>query len=106
MKPELEANNGQRQPALAPVTCYADVGQPIPTVQTLCGPITQSIHELETRCNEVEQLCGQMLATLRVNRLRGTLTSADDKQLDEMIDAWSARFNRHNAIELSHGRRL
>lgn len=33
-----------------------------------------------------------MLATLKVNRLRMTITTADDAQFDAMLDSWAQRF--------------
>jgi hypothetical protein len=58
------------------------------TVKDLCGPVAQGVHQLEVRCKNLDDLCGAILACLKVNRLRGTLTSADDKQLDGMIELW------------------
>lgn len=66
--------------------------QELATVKDLCGPVAQDVHKLEQQCKNLSELCGQMLATLKVNRLRGTLTSADDKQLDAMIEAWSGHY--------------
>lgn len=84
----------------APATGYAEVGKPSVTVKTLCGPVTLQVHELEEQRKALEELCGSIIATLRVNRLRETLISADDKQLDELIDSWSRQLSRcvgHNA---------
>jgi hypothetical protein len=66
------------------------------TVKDQCGPVAQDVHKLEQQCKKLSELCGQILATLKVNRLRCTLTSADDKQLDAMIEAWSADYWRYN----------
>jgi hypothetical protein len=60
-------------------------------IESLCGPQALAVHKLEERAKSLEELCGQIIATLRVNRMRETLTSADDKQLDDMIEAWSRR---------------
>ena len=64
------------------------------TVKDLCGPVAQTVHELETRCKKYGDLCGEIIACLKVNRLRGTLTSADDKHFDAIIESW---VNQHQA---------
>lgn len=35
------------------------------------------------------RILGEVLATLRTNLLRGTLTTADDAQFHRMLDAWT-----------------
>lgn len=47
---------------------------------------------LERKAKQLEELCGHMLATLKVNRLRMTITTADDAQFDAMLDSWAQRF--------------
>ena len=39
----------------------------------------------------LRELCGEMLATLRTNFLRQTLTTQDDKQFEAMLNAWHNR---------------
>lgn len=51
--------------------------------------VAEQVHHLEERCKALDHLSGEIIACLRVNRLRGTLTSADDNQLDAMIESWS-----------------
>jgi hypothetical protein len=64
-----------------------------PTEESL--PVLEAIaparQTADARERALEDLCGSILATLRVNRLRHTLTSANDQQLDDMIESWSRR---------------
>lgn len=48
-----------------------------------------NVHRLEQRAKNLEHLAGEIIATLRVNRLRETITSQDDKHLDALIERWS-----------------
>ena len=70
------------------------IGQEIPTVETLCGTHAQAIHKLEQRSIALETLCGEMLATLKLNRQLGYITAADGGcDFDHIIDAWWKRFS-------------
>lgn len=39
-------------------------------------------------------LCAEMLATLRANLLRGTITTQDDAQFQRLLDSWGERLTR------------
>ena len=54
--------------------------------------LTENIISAFKRCNELDELCGEMLATLCVNRNRGTLATADDAEFDAMVTMWRKRW--------------
>lgn len=39
-------------------------------------------------------LCAEMLATLRANLLRGTITTQDDAQFERLLDSWGERLRK------------
>ena len=43
------------------------------------------------REEKLEEMCQRILATLRVNLQRGTLTTEDDKEFSWMLDGWGER---------------
>lgn len=71
-----------RQAGLPASGCYAE------DRQHDLGPMAVNVHRLEQRAKNLEHLCGEMLATLRLNRERGTLTSRDNETLDALIARW------------------
>jgi hypothetical protein len=87
---KLFTNNLKRECGLAPVSglgcpfCH----QTPPKLSEMVGPITLEVHRIEQQAKALHDLTGQILATLRVNMLRGTLTSADDKQLEQLMESW------------------
>ena len=88
MKPEA---NKKKRPM--PVGSGAGLGCPFchqtpPKLSEMVGPITLEVHRIEQQAKALHDLTGQILATLRVNMLRGTLTSADDKQLEQLMESW------------------
>jgi hypothetical protein len=54
--------------------------------------LSQQVARLEKRASDLTDLCGQMLATLRVNLLRGQLTTEDDVELERLLNSWSLRW--------------
>jgi len=43
------------------------------------------------RADALELLCGEILAALRANLLRGTITTEDDQQFERLLNVWSER---------------
>lgn len=66
---------------------------PEPAPASCSYPNSESVKTLGQRVETLEQLCGTIISTLLVNRQLGTLTSADDAQLDEMILSWQRQLN-------------
>lgn len=53
--------------------------------------LSAQVADLERRVTALDNLCGEMIACLRVNLLRGTLTTDDNDQFRDLLDAWSRR---------------
>jgi hypothetical protein len=66
-----------------------------------CHPLTQSIEitvngkklPSEQTFEELKALCGEVIATLRVNFDRGSLTTADQTQFLTLLAAWERRIS-------------
>lgn len=52
-------------------------------------PLAAQVAKLERRATALDNLCGEMLACLHVNLLRGTLTTQNDEILKMLLEDWS-----------------
>lgn len=50
--------------------------------------LAEQVKEVERRAADWEKLAREIMATIRVNRLRGTITSADEKHFDQICEGW------------------
>ena len=48
--------------------------------------LADQVKDLERRATEWEKLAREVMATIRFNRLRGTITSADEKHFDQICE--------------------
>lgn len=58
--------------------------------------ISEQIAKLENDLEALKYLSGSILATLKINLLRGTITTnpeSGNKELKELLDSWSKRYN-------------
>jgi hypothetical protein len=62
----------------------------------VCGggylSLALQVADVEKRVGDLSDLCGFMLATLRVNLLRGTLTAADNAEFERLLNGWHRRW--------------
>lgn len=54
--------------------------------------LSGAVAGLERRCKVLDELCGAMLATLKVNRERGSISTADDDHFDLLIKGWTEQY--------------
>ena len=54
--------------------------------------LSGAVAGLERRCKVLDELCGSMLATLKVNRERGSISTADDEHFDMLVKGWTERY--------------
>jgi hypothetical protein len=77
-------------------TIHSDrIGEPMfqpPAASDCYDDLTTNIIAAFKRCNSLHELCGEMLATICVNRTRGHLTTADDATFDTMVTTWRKRW--------------
>lgn len=64
---------------------------PLYNMEQYESELVARIKELELRASKYETLCGEILATLKVNLLRETLTTQDDFQFNKLLESWYAR---------------
>lgn len=53
--------------------------------------LSEQVEKLERDNEKLRWLCGQVIATLNVNRIRNTITSIDEKRFDQIIENWSLK---------------
>jgi hypothetical protein len=62
----------------------------------VCGggylSLALQVADVEKRVGDLSDLCGFMLATLRVNLLRGTLTTDNNAEFERLLDGWHRRW--------------
>jgi len=61
--------------------------------------LSDSVAALERKCEALNRLCGEVLATLRVNVERGMLTCPDPKgqaQFNDLLGSW---WNQYTATD-------
>ena len=87
---------GKRSAAAQPVSPSASGcpearadGQPVADISSRCPEAERS----EARADNLRTLSGEILATLRVNFLRGTLITQDDNQFQKLLDSWTKELN-------------
>lgn len=59
--------------------------------------VAAAVARMAKQNEDLRALLGFVLATIRVNRLRGSITSADEKDFDRLEEGWRAEFARINA---------
>ena len=59
-----------------------------PSAPAVCSSLSDQVRDLERRAADWEKLAREVMATIRVNRLRGTITSADEKHFDQICEGW------------------
>lgn len=54
-------------------------------------PLSEQVADAVRRCDALDTLCGEMLATMLCNMQTGRMTTANDEQFNVMLQAWSRR---------------
>lgn len=63
--------------------------------------LASAVERFEVRCGTLDTLCCEMLATIRVNLARGTITTANDEDFERILSGWSKRISRVRDEQLS-----
>lgn len=50
--------------------------------------LSDKVRDIEESATRMHMLCGGILATLLVNRVRGNITTVDDVAFDAMVTSW------------------
>ena len=56
--------------------------------ETLVG----HLYRIESRLQQLEELCGGMIATLRANLERERITTSNDTQFRELLESWERTY--------------
>lgn len=91
VKDSLRVQSGGRRPSFD-----APAGSQFVTGGECSSPVSAQVAALERKAEEFRGLCGEIIATLVVNRERGLLDSADNEKFDELIQGWKARMDSAN----------
>lgn len=74
-----------REQGIAPVEVR------MPHLDRARDTLADRVSKLEKRAADLDDLCGQMIATMLVNMKSGRLTTANDDEFGKMVESWSNR---------------
>ena len=89
----------QKTVGLMPGICQSRQGAKTAEVEPV--PISELVRRLEEKARGFENLCGEIMATIHVNRERGQLRCTDgeaEKHFEEIVEGWRKRRKRLEAM--------
>lgn len=64
------------------------VMQPVESVALVPDRLEDRVATLRVRADRLDELCGEMIATMLVNMKSGRMTTSNDEEFGKMIEAW------------------